>query len=540
MDPTLKSTVLLMLLGLVVNVLSITDSEHCQNVVKKWAFTSLDHEVKEDKHTLNDLLFFLHVPRTGGRTYFHCFLKKLYSNSLECPRSYDKLRFDPSKAKCRLLTTHDDYSITSKLPRDRTSVVTILRNPVDRVFSTYEFSVEVAARFLVHPNLTSATQMTGRLRSKTNGVSTLDIWPWKYLVPWMREDLFARFYPFLGTHFSRHQFSLPSLKDSIVLSVLRASQFAMTKTYQICIHFRDARKARVINDINSSDPYNMEDMVMPLLDYIDNPIAHEIVHNGATFQIAGLTNNSYLPEAHEVRHCVEKYKKLGEYVLQVAKKRLDNMLYVGLTEDHRKSATMFANVVGAQVISQLVESNAIGEGAAVNKSEQSTSFSDSEVDGNDHQNITSDEKGDEAATSSDDNEVKQETMSVGKLMETYEVCISGLRKTQARRRIASLKRISPANFTKEARLQVPQMVLQQIQRLNNLDLELYEYAQGIFAKQHEQAAEKMFDPDTLGSMFIYSGGTKLWDVILWTMPFVLLFIFIVFVNAKRRTLKVKI
>lgn len=29
------------------------------------------------------------------------------------------------------------------------------------------------------------------------------------------------------------------------------------------------------------------------------------------------------------------------------------MLYVGLTEEHRKSATMFANVVGAQVISQL-------------------------------------------------------------------------------------------------------------------------------------------------------------------------------------------
>lgn len=29
------------------------------------------------------------------------------------------------------------------------------------------------------------------------------------------------------------------------------------------------------------------------------------------------------------------------------------MLYVGLTEDHRESATMFANVVGAQVISQL-------------------------------------------------------------------------------------------------------------------------------------------------------------------------------------------
>lgn len=70
--------------------------------------------------------------------------------------------------------------------------MTILRNPIDRVFSTYEFSIEVAARFLVHPNLTSAMGMSSRLRSKRGGISTLDIWPWKYLVPWMREDLFAR------------------------------------------------------------------------------------------------------------------------------------------------------------------------------------------------------------------------------------------------------------------------------------------------------------------------------------------------------------
>lgn len=96
------------------------------------------------------------------------------------------------KAHCRLLVTHDDYSMMTKLPKEKTSVVTILRNPVDRVFSTYEFSIEVAARFLVHPNLTSATQMAGRIRKKNNVVSTLDIWPWKYLVPWMREDLFSR------------------------------------------------------------------------------------------------------------------------------------------------------------------------------------------------------------------------------------------------------------------------------------------------------------------------------------------------------------
>lgn len=96
------------------------------------------------------------------------------------------------KPNCRLMVTHDDYSLMSKLPKNRTSVVTILRNPIDRVFSTYEFSVEVAARFLVHPNLTSVAQMSRRLRPKSRGVSTLDIWPWKYLVPWMREDLFSR------------------------------------------------------------------------------------------------------------------------------------------------------------------------------------------------------------------------------------------------------------------------------------------------------------------------------------------------------------
>lgn len=123
-------------------------------------------------------------------TFFYLFQFRKFINS--CSQYYYFFFFCwCRKPKCRLLVTHNDYSMMSKLPKDETSVVTILRNPIDRVFSAYEFSVEVAARFLVHPNLTSATRMSGRLRSK-NTISTLDIWPWKYLVPWMREDLFAR------------------------------------------------------------------------------------------------------------------------------------------------------------------------------------------------------------------------------------------------------------------------------------------------------------------------------------------------------------
>lgn len=283
-DISLPLVLMLVLSVRVTASLNEDELDQCEHIVKKWASSTLEMEVKEDKHVLRDLLFFLHIPRTGGRTYYHCFLKKLYPVSSECPRSYDKLRFNPRKSDCSLLVTHDDYSMMSKLPKEKTSVLTILRDPVQRVFSAYEFSVEVAARFLMHPNITSALRMTSRLRAKGKAISTLDIWPWKHLVPWMREDLFAR---------------------------------------------RDARKHNGAAPTDSSDPYNMEDIVMPLRDYITHPVARDIIHNGATFQIAGLTNNSYLAESHEIRHCVMKHEALGEYVLEVAK------ILVNLAEEVR-------------------------------------------------------------------------------------------------------------------------------------------------------------------------------------------------------------
>ncbi|CAF2081948.1 unnamed protein product [Brassica napus] len=441
MNPISKlALVWLTLLGSVLVSFAELEFGHCERVVKEWADTSSsreEHPPNIDKRSLQDLLFFLHVPRTGGRTYFHCFLRKLYDNAEECPRSYDKLHFDPRKQKCKLLATHDDYSLMSKLPRERTSVMTIVRDPVARVLSTYEFSVEVAARFLVHPNLTSATRMSGRIR-KNNVISTLDIWPWKYLVPWMREDLFAR---------------------------------------------RDARKLKGVVIIEDDNPYDMEEMLMPLHKYLDTPTAHDIIHNGATFQIAGLTNNSRLSEAHEVRHCVQKYRNLGEPVLQVAKRRLDSMLYVGLTEEHRESASLFANVVGSQVLSQLVTSNATAK-TETTKSEASVTVSESGSDKSEIQNGTSE-------VASNKIKAKSGNMTVKTLMEVYEGCITHLRKSQGTRRVNSLKRISPANFTRGTRTRVPNEVIQQIRSLNNLDVELYKYAKEIFVKEHELVSKKM-------------------------------------------------
>lgn len=416
------------------------DYGHCERAVKGWADSAAEGDSDGDKLNLKDLLFFLHIPRTGGRTYFHCFLKKLYTNAQECPRSYDKLRFDPSHPDCTLVVSHDDYSLTSKLPKERTSVVTILRNPVDRVFSTYEFSVEVAARFLVHPNLTSAKQMTTRVLTKSRGVSTLDIWPWKYLVPWMREDLFAR---------------------------------------------RDARGIEKTRSIKKVNAYDVEDMVMPLHQYINDPVAHEIIHNGATFQVTGLTNNSYFDGAHEVRHCVRKHPDLGRFVLQVAKNRLDRMLYVGLTEDHEESARLFAHMVGAQVLSQSGALNLdIQEDPPSGTADSHSSMLDQEdEETHEHMNSTDGWKNNEALNTTEDDHGKG-NMTVGRLMETYESCIAKLRKSQSSRRKISLKKVQEANFTKEARRQVPEAILKQIISLNSLDMELYEHAKNIFTQEH--------------------------------------------------------
>ncbi|XP_022847397.1 protein-tyrosine sulfotransferase-like isoform X2 [Olea europaea var. sylvestris] len=470
--------------------------KQCEHTVRHWASSSLNSEVKEDKHLLRDLLFFLHVPRTGGRTYFHCFLRKLYSSSQECPRSYDKLRVDSRKPNCRLLSTHDDYSIIYKLPKEKTSAVIILRNPVERVFSTFEFSVEVAARFLIHPNLTSVGRMARLPRPKKAGVSTLDIWPWKYLIPWMIEDLFAR---------------------------------------------RDAREHRGQTYTMTNNSYDMEDILMPLHEFINEPIVRDIVHNGATFQIAGLTNNSHLAESHEVRHCVLKYPTFGKYVLEVAKKRLNDMLYVGLTENHKESASMFANVVGAQVISQLSTSRSKREIANNNDSEQSSSLPDSRMDANYQRNNTYTKV--KKVSSIGKDEETNKNMTVGKLMEAYESCTSDLRNSQEERRANSLKNISPANFTKEARRHIPKVLLQKITSLNSLDMELYNYGQSIFAKQHERVMQTIVDTKRqetilIESAYINSYGSPSWKVLsLGTAGFsLLLFLFL----SRRKTSKIKL
>eukprot|EP00798_Chlamydomonas_sp_ICE-L_P026325 gene26325-17420_t len=152
------------------------------------------------------MTYFLHVPRTAGRTFQSCLMRPAYEPRARCPPSYDSLKFNLSKATCSYLSTHDDYSIIPQIPGG-VSVFTHIRDPVDRILSAYEFAVVNAAAMSVGRirkgstrrigpiagrNLKSSLQ--GRIRAN-KGVSdnttggnprksmTSNVWPWSYLIP---------------------------------------------------------------------------------------------------------------------------------------------------------------------------------------------------------------------------------------------------------------------------------------------------------------------------------------------------------------------
>ncbi|KAG0589112.1 hypothetical protein M758_2G245000 [Ceratodon purpureus] len=385
------------------------DRRSCEAAVLEWsakeklALNNQLHPVQHEGVKILDLLFFLHIPRTGGRTYHQCFLKNLYLPKDRCPRSYDKLRLDLSQPSCKLLSSHDDMSILNKIP-SRTSVVTNMRNPVDRVLSTYEFSVEVAARFLRLKSINSSRSPLPRANSPSELVSTLTIWPWKYLVPFMQHDIFAR---------------------------------------------RDARREGKVDwPPSSNTTYDAPTITMPLTEFIHHPVAHELVHNGATFQVAGLTNNSYEEGSVVIRKCISQYPKLGYQVLDVAKRRLDSMLFVGLTEKHQESATTFFSLVGDQV---QVQSEALKGILDPNTSVP-----------------------------------VQEKNPPNLLLAAYKSCLTSLRSSHAVRRASTLQLISPVRYSQEERDLIPSSVVDKIIYLNKLDMELHEYAKFLYAKQQKR------------------------------------------------------
>lgn len=87
--------------------------QRCSALVEGYlAAHSGDLDLPPSAQDPSKMLFFLHVPRTAGKCYFTCFLKSAMPPSQRCAKAYDWLRYNVSQPGCRLLTSHDDFSIT--------------------------------------------------------------------------------------------------------------------------------------------------------------------------------------------------------------------------------------------------------------------------------------------------------------------------------------------------------------------------------------------------------------------------------------------
>jgi hypothetical protein len=118
----------------------------CASLARSWVAHAKAVDARRGSAPHVNLTFFLHVPRTAGRTLFFCALKPAFAPSERCPRSYDTLRVrDLAHPSCRLLSSHDDFRVVDALPGNAT-VVMQLRRPLTRLLSAYEFAVEVASR----------------------------------------------------------------------------------------------------------------------------------------------------------------------------------------------------------------------------------------------------------------------------------------------------------------------------------------------------------------------------------------------------------
>lgn len=220
--------------------------KRCQALSDSY-FSSL-HLREPGPYTGRNLAFFLHIPRTAGRTFHDCFLRMGTPPQRLCPNAWDPTlgHLNLSDPQCFLLSSHDDFSVVSMLP-EGTSVLTHTRDPVDRFISAYEFAVEVgragasrgpcgapagcgqgtcarppdpwlplhattlvrlrpshhpscgskvAARTFQHPPEPPPGEQQRQDREEgaksPKGVKTNAIWPWNHLVPFFERDMHER------------------------------------------------------------------------------------------------------------------------------------------------------------------------------------------------------------------------------------------------------------------------------------------------------------------------------------------------------------
>jgi len=92
---------------------------HASSLAQSCSKIVSDFEVKYGKVPVSPVnkaagkesfVFFLHVPRTAGKTYSTCFIAPSMKPSERCLPGYDRYRYKQSVDGCKYYVSHDDLS----------------------------------------------------------------------------------------------------------------------------------------------------------------------------------------------------------------------------------------------------------------------------------------------------------------------------------------------------------------------------------------------------------------------------------------------
>lgn len=307
----------------------------CSTLVKEFSekYEKIVVSPRRDvNHQHPPFVFFLHVPRTAGKTYSTCFLSASLRPSLRCMPGYDTYRYPQSPEHCQYYVSHDDLSFLDNLPddiKDNVAVVTQLRDPAKRVISAYEFGIEVAGRKINTPD-----GVIENLKENTTTVNTYNVWPWKYIVPFARDFIRDRLDAILDEH-------------GDVKPYETHVDPATNKTY-----YYDREKNTTSWEIPQPDvtlnAYDNE-LTMPLREWIETPVVEELIHNGHTLQILGISNTSFWEEAPSLRRCFFQEEEARRSLLELAKNKMSQMLHVGWQDDLQESVASLAASLGRKM-----------------------------------------------------------------------------------------------------------------------------------------------------------------------------------------------
>lgn len=337
------------------DIIDAYDATKCSLKAARWAEEQLKHTLGTDA---SQMLHFLHVPRTAGRTKFFCAIKPRFSKNDQCPKAYDHLRLSEMVRGCKAMASHDDFSVKKFLPSN-TAYTTTVRRPVDRVLSAYEFATEIALRAY---GQSDEERKRKTEQAKKNGrIATTDVWPWSGLIPIAHSEWKRRT--------DTHKSDLQRLKDSAA-SMTPAQASALANAYD----FPGFQSLR---------------------DFVEDPRVADLLQDGSTMQLLGLTNYSSDPMATELRRCVVQQRDEGarEVLMYVALKRLREFVHVSIFDRLDESIELLY----AQSGWNLNNDPAIGKSAAMMGAQQDESSSGrslqtaEEDDGDNHDHDVADD-----------------------------------------------------------------------------------------------------------------------------------------------------